>query len=57
MDLSDTDEESRLKGFEGFSEAYITKSNKIKEEQGDENGVNGFKMYTKNKEWLLSCNE
>jgi hypothetical protein len=36
MDLSDTDEESRLKGFEGFSEAYITKSNKIKEEKGDE---------------------
>ena len=36
MDLADTDEESRLKGFEGFSEAYITKSNGIKEERGDE---------------------
>jgi len=35
MDLTDTDEESRLKGFEGFSDAYITKSNTIKEEQGD----------------------
>lgn len=35
MNLEETDEESRLKGFEGFSEAYITKSNEIKEEKGD----------------------
>lgn len=35
MNLEETDEESRLKGFEGFSEAYIKKSDEIKEEKGD----------------------